>query len=441
MTYSSIKKYLDQPVDNTPLIIFRIAFGLLIVFESFGAILLGWVKRVFIDPEFNFTFIGLEWLQPLPGIGMYLYFWLMGVLGLFIMLGFHYRKSMGLFTLMWWGVYLMQKSSYNNHYYLLILLCFMMWLVPAHHNASIDVRQNRVFPAITCPRWCIDIFKWQLLIVFTYAAFAKIYPGWISGEFISQSFGGKADYPVIGPLLQQNWFQQLVIFGGIAYDLTIIPLMYLSATRRFGLIVSIAFHLFNSVVFGIGIFPYLMIASMVLFFPVKNWQTKIPGYQTQGQAQNQNLLKNLLYPILTVYFLWQLWLPVRHYFIPGDVFITEEGHRMAWRMMLRSKYGWASFKVVNKTNGESWVVYPKEYLTEKQSFKMGGRPDMIWQFTRFLARKYSEQGINDLEIYVNSNAYLNQTRISPLIDPKVDMLSVEWKRFGHNEWIIGKIDN
>jgi hypothetical protein len=317
-----------------------------------------------------------------------------------------------------------------------------MLLVPAHYNASLDVRQNRVLPAVTCPRWCIEIFKWQLLIVFTYAALAKLYPGWINGDFISQSFSGKAHYPVIGPLLQQQWFQQLVIFGGIAYDLTIIPLMYRAGTRRFGLIVSVAFHIFNSVVFGIGIFPYLMIASLVLFFPVKHWQTRIPG--SKVQAQNQNLLRtSILYPILAVYFLWQLWLPVRHYFIPGDVFITEEGHRMAWRMMLRSKYGWASFRLVNKANGESWIVYPKEYLTEKQSFKMSGRPDMLWQFTRFLEKKYSEQGIGELEIYVNSNAYLNKTRIAPLIDPNVDMLKVEWNRFGHNEWIVGqlKIDN
>ncbi len=37
--------------------------------------------------------------------------------------------------------------------------------------------------------------------------------------------------------------------------------------------------------------------------------------------------------------IWQVYLPVRHYFIPGNVFWTEEGHRMAWRMMLRNKAG------------------------------------------------------------------------------------------------------
>jgi len=438
MSFSSIKKYLDQPVENTPLIIFRIAFGLLIFLESFGAILLGWVKRVFIDPEFTFTFIGFEWLQPLPGFGMYVYFGLMGILGLSIMVGFYYRFSLGLFTLMWWGVYLMQKTSYNNHYYLLMLLCFMMLVVPAHRNASCDIRQKHVLPATTCPRWCIEIFKWQLLIVFTYAAIAKLYPGWLHGDFISLSFSGKAHYPLVGNLLQQKWLQQLVIFGGIAYDLTIIPMMYWARTRKFGVVVSVAFHLFNSVVFGIGIFPFLMIASLVLFFPLETWQSRIPGY-TSENVDNHHQTPRYFCRILAVYFIIQLWLPLRHYFIPGDVFITEEGHRMAWRMMLRSKYGWTSFKLVNKKTGESWIVYPKEHLTEKQAHRMAGHPDMIWQFTRYLAKKYSKQGIRELEIYVNSNAYLNRTRFSPFIDPNVDMLSVKWNRFGHNDWIIGQL--
>ena len=255
---------------------------------------------------------------------------------------------------------------------------------------------------------------------------------------------------LIGDLLQQKWLQQLVMVGGIAYDLTIIPILYWARTRKFGVAVSVVFHLFNSIVFGIGIFPYLMLSSLVLFFPVRSLRSKIPGYQVQLQEQKQvqaqvqeqdqsQLPKRTqtLYFILAVYFLWQLWLPVRHYFIPGDVFITEEGHRMAWRMMLRTKYGWASFRLVNKETGENWVVNPKEYLTEKQSLKMAGRPDMIWQFTRYLARIYAQKGIDQLEIYINTNVYLNGSRIVPFIDPNTDLLSVDWNRFGHNEWIVG----
>ena len=147
----------------------------------------------------------------------------------------------------------------------------------------------------------------------------------------------------------------------------------------------------------------------------------------------------MVYPLLLAYFIWQLWLPVRHYFIPGDVFKTEEGHRMAWRMMLRTKYGSINYKLVDKQSGDSWIEDPRDYLTQKQYSKLAARPDMIWQFAQYLERKQAEQGKTQLEIYVNTNAYLNGNRLDPVIKPDVDLLSVKFQRFGHNHWIT--IDN
>jgi len=451
-TFSQLKSYLEQPVDNSSLVIFRIAFGFLIAAESFGAIFTGWVKRAFIDPEFTFTFIGFEWLQPLPGYGMYGYYALMGCAGVLVMFGWRYRLSLAIFAVMWTATYLMQKTNYNNHYYLLILLCFLMLLLPANKNGSLDVKLGYETPEITCPRWAMDLLKWQLLIVYTYAALAKLYPGWLEGEFISISFANKADYPLIGPWLQHDWVQKVVMIGGILYDLTIIPIMYWPPTRKFGLWVSIGFHMFNSIVFGIGIFPYLMMASLVLFYNTRKWRTRIPWYQVdqvtnpsndhiapqtvQRGAKTEHF--KLIFSVLAVYFLLQLWLPVRHHFIAGDVFRTEEWHRMAWRMMLRSKYGTSRFTVINRQTGEKWVVDPKDYLTNKQAFKMAGRPDMIWQFAQYLQKVYAAQGINDIQIYATTRAHLNKKLISKLVDPEVDLLSVPWKRFGHNPWIVAE---
>jgi hypothetical protein len=435
MIIKRLQNHLQQPVDNTSLVLFRIAFGFLIAVESFGAILTGWVRKAFIEPEFTFSFIGFEWLQPLHGNGMYLYYGLMGVLGLMVMLGVFYRYSLGLFTLLWWGTYLMQKTNYNNHYYLLILLCLLMLLVPADRNASIDSSMGSRKLAINCPRWCVEIIKWQLLIVFTYAGLAKLYPGWLQGEFISIIFSTKAHWPMIGEFLQLHLIHMLVVYGGIVYDLAIIPLMYGPKTRKFGLIASVGFHLFNSVILGIGIFPYMMLASLLLFFPTASWQPHIPGYISEV-TQYKSYTHPALGSFLVVYFTLQLWLPVRHNFIQGDVFKTEEGHRMAWRMMLRSKTGTVHFNLVDKKTGTSWKVFPSEYLTGKQSYKIGGHPDMIWQFSGYLAKVYAKQGIVDLEIYTNANASLNGSTSKTLIDPKVDLLSVDWKRFGHNSWIV-----
>jgi hypothetical protein len=160
-------------------------------------------------------------------------------------------------------------------------------------------------------------------------------------------------------------------------------------------------------------------------------------FQLQAQSKNQpqSQLQRLIYPTLLIYFLLQLWLPIRHHFIAGDVFKTEEGHRMAWRMMLRSKYGTAKFRVVDKESGKNWVVSPNQYLTTKQAYRMGGRPDMIWQFAQYLQQQYAEQDTVNIEIYADASANLNGENYI-LIDPEVDLLAVQWKRFGHNPWIV-----
>ena len=179
-----LNKWLFKHIDNSALVIFRILFGLLCFLESVGAIFTGWVKRVFIDPEFTFSFIGFEWLQPLSGNGMYFYYVIMGVFAIGIMLGYKYRLSILGFTILWAATYLMQKSAYNNHYYLLMLISSIMVFMPANTYASLDVKQNPSLMRNSMPQWSKLVFVLQLLILYTYAALAKLYSGWLNTDFI-----------------------------------------------------------------------------------------------------------------------------------------------------------------------------------------------------------------------------------------------------------------
>ena len=170
-----MKKWLTTTIDNSGLVIFRVLFGLLIVAESFGAILLGWVEAIFIQSKFTFNFIGFDFLQFLHGEKMYLYFFSMGILGLLITFGLFYRFAMVAFTLMWTAVYLLQKESYNNHYYFLILICIIMIFLPANGKLSIDAK---LFPKIKqtkIPRWMPFLLLFQVAILYFYAAIAKFY--------------------------------------------------------------------------------------------------------------------------------------------------------------------------------------------------------------------------------------------------------------------------
>jgi hypothetical protein len=192
---------------------------------------------------------------------------------------------------------------------------------------------------------------------------------------------------------------------------------------------------FNAVILQIGIFPFFALSFIVFFYPPENirrlfFKNKpvlpdgIPPYE------NQSALAYFFIP----YFLIQLALPIRHHFIKGDVLWTEEGHRLSWRMMLRHRSGYITFKVVDKqTNNQHY--YDQSYLSLKQTGLVSVRPDGIWQMAQRIKKHYASQG-KDVSIFVDSKVSVNNGPLRTFIDPKVDMANVEWDYFFHNEWIL-----
>ena len=211
----TLNRFLFAKIDNSPLLVFRIFFGILVACECYGAIITGWVRRTLVEPRFTFNFIGFDWLQVFQGSGLYVYFFMMGTLGLGIAFGYKYRFSIISFTLLWTGVYLMQKTSYNNHYYLLILISGIMCFFPANSNYSLDAKQN---PSLR-KDWVYGYVNWivilQLFIVYTFASVAKIYGDWLDFSIVRVLMLDKANYYVIGELLQQPWIHKIIGTFGI----------------------------------------------------------------------------------------------------------------------------------------------------------------------------------------------------------------------------------
>ena len=131
----------------------------------------------------------------------------------------------------------------------------------------------------------------------------------------------------------------------------------------------------------------------------------------------------------------QIGLPLRHWFIKDDVLWTEEAHRLSWRMMLRSKYGIAHYTIIDKETNEKTMVKLDDYLTKKQIGIASSKPDVIWQFAQRLKQKFETDG-NAVEIYVDCRISVNGKPLKLLIDPKIDLASVKWDAFNHNDWIL-----
>jgi len=438
-----LNKWLFTQIDNSALVVFRIIFGLLIAIEAIGAIFTGWIRRSLIEPQETFNFIGFDFLQPLPGNGMLYYYGLMGLFGILVMLGYKYRISIIAYTIMWSGVYLMQKSSYNNHYYLLMLLCIIMSFLPANRFAALDSRNNPSLRSISMPRWVWLVIVFQMWIVYTYAAVAKLYPDWLNGSFPSVLMKSKQHYWLVGEFLQQQWVHYSIASFGLLFDLLIIPLLLWRKTRIFAFVAAIFFHLFNSFIFHIGIFPYLSLAITLFFFPSEKINKWFLRNKKEYYNLNEIIIPSFRKPflvLLSVWFIVQIALPLRHHFFQDDVLWTEEGHRLSWRMMLRSKSGRSDFKVVEAGSRDTIYVDKSRYLSRKQLGAVNSKPDLIWQFAQRLKKEYAGEGKN-VQVFVSAKVSVNGRSFQQFIDPKVDLAAEKWHHFKHHHWILpSKLD-
>ncbi len=426
-------KFLYQKIDNSSLIIFRIIFGTVLTLEAWGSIFTGWIDRTYIQPTFHFSMIGFEWLEPLNGFGMYYLYAFMGFLGLGVLLGYFYRIAIISYTILWSYCYLIHKISYNNHYYLMILLCLIMCVLPAHKHTSFDIKYRNIKKENSMFLWCKLILVFQITCVYFYGGIAKIYPDWLDGTYTKLTFESKSSFPIIGQYFTKSWFYMGIAYGGILFDLFIIPLLCFKRTRLLGFVVSIFFHSFNSIVFQVGVFPYLSLSFALFFFPTDKIQKIFLPHKTFYPAIQQpgNTMTTVL---LSLYCIIQVLLPLRQHFIDGNTFWTEEAHKMSWRMMLRSKSGYTYYKIKDLTNQKTYFQHPTD-LTPKQKGLLNTTPSVIWQYAQVLKKQEIEKG-NDIEVYAISKKSLNGRISQTFIDPNIDLANTQWQYFKHQKWIV-----
>jgi hypothetical protein len=65
-----------KPVNASSLVVFRIGFGLVMLWEVCRYWYYGWIDRYYIEPVFQFKFYGFEWVQPLIPASRGWYWWI-----------------------------------------------------------------------------------------------------------------------------------------------------------------------------------------------------------------------------------------------------------------------------------------------------------------------------------------------------------------------------
>jgi len=408
--FRKLFSWLSIPKSIASIALFRISFGLIMLWEVSRYFKYGWIKQHFIESKYTFTYDGFSWITPWQGDGMYIHFYVLGILAIFIAIGFLYRISAIFFFIGFTYIFLLDKTHYLNHFYLISLISFVLIIIPAHSYYSVD---SILFPKIrrkTIPNLYLLLLKFQIAIPYFFGGIAKLNADWLKGEPMRSWLPVSAEKAnLIEDLLIHQHAPMLFSYGGLLFDLLIVPALIFKPTRLLAFTIAILFHLTNAYIFSIGIFPWFMIIATTLFFkpdwckPILN---KIPPFGSIKTKKRKTIhINNYFLLGILIYVIIQIAMPLRHYFISGNVHWTEEGHRYSWHMKLRTKSAINVFFITDET-GKKTKVHLDEYLSKRQQLEMGTQPDMMWQFAQFLKEKYATEN-KKIKVTVASFCSLN----------------------------------
>lgn len=387
----------------------------------------GQLRTLYVEPRFHFTYQYFDWVQPIPGIGMYLMFVAFILLGLAVAVGFYYRLASLLFALGFTYFFLLEQTNYQNHYYLMVLLSWVCCLLPLNRNLSWDSRHNPSLHSDVTDAWVLWAVRFHVGMTYFFGGLAKLVPDWMLGEPMRTMLLTKTDTPVIGPLFDTEYAGLLFSWGGVLLDLLIVPLLLYRRTRPFAFLAGLTFHLTNSVLFTIHIFPWFMIIASTIFFE-PDWPRRILGGKPVDPTPTRPVQwkqlggwKKFGVAVACVYFAFHVTWPFRYRTFEGDSCWTEQGHFFSWRMMLRGKTGGVRFFLTDPERKQTVIPDLREFLSIDQAGKFPKNPEWILQLAHFLADRYEEETGRRPEVRALVLLSLNGRKPQLLIDPNVDL--------------------
>ena len=439
---STYRLFFTRAIPIEPLVTFRILFGGLMMLGALRFMQKGWIERLYVEPKFFFKFYNFEWIEPFNAVGMYIVYAIIAVSAALVMLGLWYRIAIVVFFLAFTYTELIDVTNYLNHYYLVCWLALLLCFLPAHRAFSLDVWRNKILQCTHVPAYCIYLLCFQVGLVYFFAGWAKLNHDWLFRAMpLAVWLPTKADFLLLGWFFKQPIIAFIFSWFAALYDLTIPFFLLYAPSRPLAYTAVVVFHALTKMLFNIGLFPWIMISSTLIFFSSTFHQRFLGrlGYQQLGVPSHYQFPKfirqTLLVPIL-IYIIFQLLFPLRYLLYSGKVEWTEQGYRFAWRVMLIEKNGSAIFTVKDTATNRVSEVINSHYLTTFQEKQMAIQPDLILQFAHHLADVYkTKYNFQSPIVTVDCQVALNGRISETLIDPNTNLAAQKdgWKQ---KSWIL-----
>lgn len=419
---------LFEPVDAAAFACLRMVVGITLLCESIRFYCYGWIDTYYADPAVHFTYFGFDWLHPLPGIGMHLVFLGIALTGAAVAIGYRYRAAIILLTAGWVYVFLIDQTTYLNHAYLLALVCCLMAVLPAPRLWSSGARRQSGLRTDTIPTWAWWLLRFQIAVPYVFGGIAKLDSDWLHGQPLQVWMSRMIHVRDWVPAFGEPWLAMAFSYGGLIFDLGIVPLLLWRRTRVPAFVAAIIFHFLNAIMFHIGVFPWLMMFATTIFFD-PDWPRHLlrwfgrhtPIAQPERIPSPPDSVRRWILIGAAAWIVVQILVPFRHLLYPGDVAWTEEGSRFSWRMMLVDKVTALRITASGLADGTTVPVNPLEFLDSKQFEKMSTHPEMLGEFCRIVGDRLRRNGHPDASIRVVALCSLNFRKPQLLVDPTVDL--------------------
>ena len=470
-----------RPVSADSVAVFRIGFGLLVAYSSMRFLAKGWVDMLYLAPEHHLSYRWFEWVQPLPAPLMHLHVAALALLGLCIALGYRHRLATALFLVGFAYTELIDAALYLNHYWFITLAGVLLLILPVHHRWSLDAAAGRVVAHPSVAVGVVWALRAQLAVVYVFAGLAKLNPDWLfDAQPMRLWLADRTHVAVVGPLLDEPVVAYAASWAGACFDCTIVAWLLWRRSRPRAYAALVAFHLATGALFMIGVFPWVMIVSALIFFDPDwprcfaasirhgTWMhrprrhaagTSVPAPPSASNSRltansepvpaglsasdllmesgspsdadprlaggSRPVIRPWLVGLLAALAVVQLILPLRHYAIDGNVRWTGEGYYLSWRVMLTEQAGHVEYRVSDPAGGDSRVVGPELVLTDWQAAHAATRPDLIHATARLIAEHYADEGIAGVEVRADAWATMNGREAQRLIAPDVDLAAYD----------------
>jgi vitamin K-dependent gamma-carboxylase len=431
---NSLAKKLSEPVDSLPLNIFRILFGLFTALQFYT--FHGTVSAYAVT-KFHMTYDFFHWIRPISGMEAQLLYAFFILCSVFVSIGILYRPASVVVFLGLLYSFLVDKTLYNNHYYLFILIAFLLVFSDAHKGLSL----RSGFSTSSVPRWMVWSLQFQICIVYFFGGINKLNYDWL--VYFEPVYSWLPDMLGSWIVTLPEWGRRAIagvfVYSGLLIDLAAGMLLLTNYRSKYFLFpFLILFHLFNSIVFEIGLFPWFSISALILFIPSQHLKKLVP-FVTTG-APSTHRVSSAVSVLLLCWIGFQLLFPLRHWLIDGWYLWDERGLHFAWTMKLRDKEPIMAVSIKVNGSPELYYIPIHEFLSKRQAKHIAYRPVDMVRFAHFIKGHYGQKLKKDIEVYAEVFVCLNHYRPYQLIiNPYVDLSEIEVENriyFGTYDWIV-----